>query len=211
MNYKWARDFTLELINQYSIAGSPIPNSYNNQADYVARIPKLMDDAQMYVATNQGRIRTVEPMVNLDWQRRGEWKVFQLPDDCWQVCSSGIIRLEDGHFQRYHRYHLIGDRSIMIPAELDGDLQLEYFRYPNLLGPKPNDEAPLDNTPVAQMALPYYVAAHIVMHDDEFAYQALYNEFEAKLARLAEVPKAEVATVEDAYSAAEWRYDGVRG
>jgi hypothetical protein len=60
MNYKWARDYTLELINQYSIAGAVTPESYNNQADYLARIPKMLNDAQIYVATTAGKIRAVE-------------------------------------------------------------------------------------------------------------------------------------------------------
>jgi hypothetical protein len=205
MNYKWARDFALELINQYSIAGESIPESYNNQSDYLKRIPKLLDDAQMYVATNQARIRSVVPLANLDIRTEGDWTICYLPEDCWQVCSSGLIRVEGDGFQRYHRYHQIGDRSIMVPAGLSGSLQLEYFRYPALLGENPKDTAKLDNTLAAQMTLPYYVAAHLVMHDDAFAYQALYNEFEAKLARLAEIPKTEITVVEDAYGREEWR------
>lgn len=204
MDYKWAKDFTLELINQYSIAGAVIPSSYNNQADYLLRIPKLLDDAQMYAATNQARIRAVVPLINLEHQERGNWIVYQLPEDCWQVCSSGLVRLFKGKYQRYHKYHQIGDRSLLVPGDLKGALQLEYYRYPLLLGSNPKDNAKLDNTVAAQMALPYYAAAHIVMYDNAFAYQALYNEFEAKLARLAEVPKTEVSIVEDSYSAAEW-------
>lgn len=207
MNYKWARDFTLELINQYSIAGSRIPDSYNNQADYVLRIPKLLDDAQMYAATNQARIRAVVPMENLDHREREGWVMYELPEDCWQVCSSGILRLYDGKVQRYHKYHQVGDRGIMVPASLDGCLHLEYFRYPTLLGQNPTESTELDNSAAAQMALPYYVAAHLAMHDDPFVYQALYNEFEAKLARLAEVPKAEITSVEDSYDATEWPYN----
>ena len=96
MNYKWARDFALELINQYSIAGAVVPGSYNNQADYLLRIPKLLDDAQMYVATNQGRIRTSVYLSELESDERGGWTAYKLPKDCWQVCSSGLVRLSDG-------------------------------------------------------------------------------------------------------------------
>lgn len=207
MNYAWARDFTLELINQYSIAGVRIEDSYNNQADYIKRIPKLLDDAQMYVATNAGKIRAITSMKSLARQKMGEWILYQLPKDCWQVCSGGIIRTDGPVLHRYHRYHLVGDSGIAVPGELDGDMMLEYYRYPALLGPEPMDEEPLDNTPEAQMALPYYVAAHIVMHDNAFAYQALYNEFEAKLARLGERLQTDVNVVEDSYDAGEWEYN----
>lgn len=207
MNYKWARDFALELINQRSIAGSEIQATYNNQADYLQRIPKLLDDAQMYVATTSGKIRTITAINSLPRQNMGGWWLYQLPKDCWQVCSGGLIRTDGPVLQRYHRYHAVGDNGIAVPKELDGELMLEYYRYPALLGSNPLDDTPLDNTVEAQMALPYYVAAHIVMHDDAFAYQALYNEFEAKLARLSEQLHTEMNVVEDAYSADEWDYN----
>lgn len=206
MNYKWARDFTLELINQYSIAGAVVPGSYNNQADYLLRIPKLLNDAQMYVATNQGRIRTSVPMSTMEHEQKGSWVSYKLPADCWQVCSSGIVILGDEGVQRFHRYHQIGGDTLLVPSELDGELLLEYFRYPKLLEQNPLETDELDNTPVAQMVLPYYVAAHLVMHDNDFAYQSLYNEFEAKMARLAEVPKTEVTAAEDSYGGAGWSF-----
>lgn len=207
MDYKWAREFALKLINQYSIAGAEIPASYNNQSDYLLRIPGLLDDGQMYIATNQGRIRATVPLGDLESRDVGGWVEYTLPKDCWQVCSSGLVCLLYGRFQRYHKYHLVGSDRILVPVGLGEDVMLEYFRYPKLLGNDPADNAQLDNTPVAQMALPYYAAAHLVMYDNAFAYQALYNEFEAKMIRLAGAPGAEVEQVEDSYSAAEWRYN----
>ena len=207
MDYKWAKNFALKLINQYSISGTAIPSSYNNQADYLLRIPELLDDAQMYVATNQGRIRATVSLSKLECEDHGKWLSYTLPEDCWQVCSTGLVLLRGGAVQRYQKYRLLGNKNILIPESLGKDAILEYFRYPKLLGTDPKDADALDNSLAAQMALPYYVAAHIVMHDNEFAYQALYNEFEAKLARLAEPPKAEVEQVEDSYSAGEWEYN----
>lgn len=207
MDYKWARDFTLELMNQYSIAGGEIAETYNNQSDYLRRIPKLLNDAQVYVATNAGKIRTITDLKSLKRTRMGSWFTYQLPEDCWQVCSGGLIRTDGDRFQRYHKYHLVGDNGIAVPGELDGDMHLEYYRYPALLGQEPADDVKLDNTVEAQMVLPYYVAAHLVMHDDAFAYSALLNEFEAKLARLGERLQTDMNVVEDSYSAGEWEYN----
>lgn len=207
MDYKWAREFTLELVNQYSIAGGEIATTYNNQADYLRRIPKLLNDAQVYVATNAGKIRTITDLKSLKRSRMGSWFMYQLPEDCWQVCSGGIIRTDGPRFQRYHKYHLVGDNGIAVPEELDGEMHLEYYRYPALLEQEPADEAKLDNTVEAQMALPYYVAAHIVMQDDAFAYATLMNEFEAKLARLGERLQTDMNVVEDCYSAGEEFYN----
>lgn len=208
MTYKWARDFVLQLLNQYSVAGTEVPESYNNQADYLVKIPKLLDDAQLYVATGSGKIRTLTDMESLTRRSMGAWVLYELPEDCWQVCSGGLIRMDGPQLHRYSRYRLLGDNGIAVPGELDGELLLEYFRYPALLGDDPVDSAPLDNTVEAQMALPYYAAAHMVMTDDAFAYSALMNEFEAKLARMGERRQAEITVVEDDYSAAEAMYNG---
>ena len=208
MTSKWARDFVLQLLNQYSVAGSRVEESYNNQADYLAKIPRLLDDAQVYVATGTGKIRTLTEMASLTKKKMGAWVLYELPADCWQVCSGGLIRTDGPQLHRYSRYRLLGDNGIAVPKELDGELMLEYFRYPALLGEDPAESAALDNTVEAQMALPYYTAAHLVMQDDAFAYSALMNEFEAKLARMGERRQAEITTVEDDYSAAEAGYNG---
>lgn len=207
MNYKWARDFALELIHQYSIAGSEIEPSYNNQDDYLHRIPKLVDDAQMYIATTTARIREVVHLEELPRTERGGWVLYTLPSNFWQMYGGGLIRFDGPDMQRYHRYKLFGKRQLAIPKEVDGLLSLEYYRYPTSVGPEPTDKTLLDNSEEAQLAVPYYVAAHLVMQDNAFAYSALFNEFEAKLARLAELPQAELTVVEDAYSPAEWEYD----
>lgn len=199
MNYQWARDFTLKLINQYSIAGNAVLESYNNQSDYLYRIPELIDDAQMIAATTHARIRKLVPISELEQENRGGWIVVKFPEDCWQPCGTGLIRLHDGQFQRFHRYYLAGDTELMLPPDVGGDLYLEYFRYPTLLGTKPADNAELDNTLAVQMALPYYAAAYLVRPDDKFAYAAFSNEFETKLARLSEPPQAEIHVVEHPY------------
>ena len=207
MDYKWLRDFSLKLLDQYSVAGQQVEASYNGQADYLARIPALADDAQIHIATTAGKIRALASVNSLETSSMGEWILYRLPEDCWQVCSGGLVRCDGPRMQRYHRYHLVGDNGIAVPEKLDGTMWLEYYRYPQLLGEDPKDGDKLDNTVEAQMALPYYVAAHLAMHDNAYAYQALMNEFETKLGRIGERPQTELNTVEDAYSAAELCYN----
>lgn len=208
MNYKWAKEQVLRLINQYSVAGSTVRESYNNQADYILRIPSLLNDAQVYVATGPGKMRTITALDSLERKAMGAWYAYELPEDCWQVCSSGLIRTDGEQLHRYSKYSLLGSNAIAVPKTLDGEMLLEYFRYPALLSETPRDEDPLDNTLEAQMALPYYAAALLVMADDSFVYSALMNEFEAKLARMREQPQAQLTIIEDAYSAAEAEYNG---
>ena len=49
MNYGQVKKASLELIFSESIAGDPIALSYNNQADYVRMIPRLVNDGMMYI------------------------------------------------------------------------------------------------------------------------------------------------------------------
>lgn len=199
MNYKWAKDYVLELMNQYSIGGNPVAPAYNCQADYIARIPKLLNDVQVQAATTLGKIRAVVPLSELSCDEHGTWRVYTMPDDFWQICSGGLIRYGRENIERCNLCHAIGSKQIAVPKSLGGDMSMEYYRLPKLLTENPNDEDELDNTVPAQMALPYYVAAHLIMLDNAFAYQALMNEFESKLERLAENPVFIVSTIEDAY------------
>nr|DAV27840.1 MAG TPA: hypothetical protein [Caudoviricetes sp.] len=209
MTYGWARDYALELIHQYSIMGTEIQLSYNNQADYVRRIPKLVDDAQHYIATTKRKIRQIMPLDQLDYVDRGDWREYRLPWNCWQVSSAGLIRYNGPRLQRFHRYHLLGGDRLALPLSMVGEpLSLEYYRLPSRIGDDPPDGAELDNSVDAQQAVPFYVAAHLVMLDNSFAYQALYNEFSDKLSLLGEQPQAEPEVVEDSYDPAEWDYDG---
>ena len=206
MNYKWARDYTLELLNQYSVAGQVIPDSYNNQADYIKRIPKLLNDAQMHVATSVGKIRAVEELANLSCDDNGKWLVYTMPGDFWQLCSGGLIRYDDDNeLVRCNLYHAIGANKIAVSKNTSGNMSVEYYRLPRQISNDPDDDEQLDNTVPAQMALPYYVAAHLIMYDNAFAYQALMNEFDSKLANLLESPTIIYGTVDDTYNAAgDW-------
>lgn len=53
---KQIKAMSLQLINQYSIAGQNIPSSYNNQQDYILRMTALINDAQNYIATTTKKI-----------------------------------------------------------------------------------------------------------------------------------------------------------
>lgn len=208
MNYGWARDYALELILQHSIAGKPVALDYNNQIDYVLRIPKLIDDAQTLIATTSGKIREVIPISQLPYVERGGWREYTLPWNCWKLSSTGLIRYNGSRIQRFHQYHPVGSKRIAVPAEVAGDVYVEYYRLPSHIGSNPPDDAELDNSIPAQQAVPFYVAAHLVMYDNAFAYSALMNEFNDKLANLMEPLQTDVTVTEDSYSAREWDLDG---
>lgn len=65
MNIKECKDAALKLINQYSIAGTQIALSYNNQADYILRMVELINSAQMEIAKTTKKIYAQHDVVQM--------------------------------------------------------------------------------------------------------------------------------------------------
>lgn len=199
MNYAEIRDESLKLINQYSIAGSRISESYNNQLDYLKRIPQLINDGQMLIATTAKPITGLRELKPCAGKPRGDYLLFSLPYDLFRLSGRGLAVFKGGEYTRSHDYRLFGEKSILIPKSLFGSVTLEYFRYPAEFDENPEEDAEADNSPDTHRILPYYIAAHLAMHDDTYVYSALLNEFEARLERLKRAPSAERFITEDAY------------
>ena len=58
-----------------------------------------VNEALVYLATTARRLRSVRKLEEAE--RAGVWRVFVLPEDCWQICSGGVFRLgADGNVER---------------------------------------------------------------------------------------------------------------
>ena len=198
----------MQLAFSESIAGTPIPSTYNNQADYLRAIPGLANDGMMYIATTVKKIPEIVPLSSLEKEDMGEFTLYQLPNDFWRLMNGGLIWQRpnapfDYHYtyQRFHGYKLYANNKLMIPNRTPNleNMMVEYYRYPAQLREDPDDKTELDNTPETHAALPYYIAAQLVMYDDPFRYSSLHNEFETRLSRITEPVTVEYAPVEDAY------------
>jgi hypothetical protein len=62
MTYQECKNQVLKLLNQYTIAGNAVADGYNNQADYIRRIPSLINDAMMEISTT---VRKIEAQCEL--------------------------------------------------------------------------------------------------------------------------------------------------
>lgn len=206
MNYGQVKRRALALAQQYSIAGVPVKESYNNQADALLKLPDLVNDAQLLIATTARPIPAAAALETLDREEQGSGTLYWAPYDLWQVRGSGVLDLTGPQPRRLPVLAWLGERQFLLEADAPDGAVLEYYRYPHSLGDAPGDDAPLDNVPEAQAAAAFYAAAHLVRDDDANAYSALYNEFEARLARLTAPVAAEQAEVTDAYGGL---YDGV--
>jgi hypothetical protein len=190
------------LINQYTIAGEGIALSYNNQDDYVLRIPSLLDSVQRYLATTT---KPIYASMELDWdkaEQRDGFYIFTMPDDFYQLVGRGIPVMKDGEFTMYHRFRWMGRNKLVIAAKDKADyswLDVTYHRHSKPVPARPDEDFELDNEPDAQEAATYYVAAYLAVHDNSFAYSALYNEFEARRQQMFERPQTEYDRIENIY------------
>ncbi len=199
MTYAQLKKDVLSLINQYSIAGRVIEPTYNNQADYLLRIPNFADDAQVLIATTAKPIPSAVKLCDLDSEQIGDMTLYTMPGNFHRFRTTGILDLSGGDARRIPIKGYLMDSQFMLGAHDPHQCIAEYFRYPCLLGENPADDARLDNTEDAQRIIPYYVAAHLVMYDDAYHHSALHNEFETRMARLQRSVVTTLESILDVY------------
>ena len=203
MNYGECRDKSLQLINQYSITGQPIPAAYNNQADYFLRIPGLVNDAQLYIAeTTLPILATVKLREASD--AHAPWGVaYFLPEDFMQEQPGGLRFYWEGRHHnemgRSVRYQRFGPNHVCVDIPRGTEVWLEYYRRPKLVPTKPEDTFPLDNTAAAQHAIPYFVASNLVLYDDAYMSAKLDEKWKEQVAALQPRPQAQNMVVPDVY------------
>lgn len=198
MKYAEIKRATLSHLNQYSIAGAPIASSYNNQADYLNRLPQFINEALVNIRTLVKPEPVVHPLVD-DAEEYGSMLRFELPEDFWSLKSGGVTVIHEGKFRRTNNYRLQGKKYILIPKDAEGEYTVEYYKYPPQLPQSPNDAYEIEEDLDVMQTATYYAAAQLVLHDDETVYAYLYNDYESRLARLNRGVTAEVHSVQDAY------------
>ena len=203
MTYGEVKHSTLKLIFSDTSAGQPIAESYNDQADYIAAIPALVDSAQTDIAVRARQIPAVIALSALGGEEDGGFTAYTLPADCREIVHSGLVVKEGETVRRYGGYRLIGGK-LYVPKSAPGGMELEYYRCPVSVGADPADGLILDNSPDTHSAIPYFVAAQLVMYDDAFRYGALRSEYEARVAALRRPVSVERSTIDDVYAFALW-------
>lgn len=206
MTFGQLKKRVMQLVFSDTIAGAEIPATYNNQADYLAMIPGLANDAMMYIATTVKKIPAFIELKNLHREDKGTHYLYHLPSSLWRLHNGGLIWQRPAvdsryAYDRFHGYRLFGNNRLMVPKNVPNldDLIVEYYRYPYTLEEDAEDDTELDNTPETHEALPYYIAAQLVLYDDPFRYSALWNAFETRLGRITEPVTTEYSSVDDAY------------
>lgn len=204
MTFTQFQSLVLKLINQYSVAGSPVLPSYNNQQDYLNRIAGLANDAILEIATTARKIPVLLDLFTLDPEDLGKAYRFDLPDDFYQFKSGDtIVTTEEGYVLHTNRYGVEGHNYLVVPKKEIEDgksYTVTYYRYPRLLdAASPDGATELDNEPETHYAAAYYVASFLVADDNAFLCSLLYNKYEDKLAKMGPGVSAEARATENLY------------
>lgn len=199
MRYVELKNQVLKLLNQYSIAGDEIADTYNNQDDYLKRIPALANDCIMELATTARKIPATICTADMEKEEIGAQVIYTLPADFFQFKSGDTLRISDNITLHTNVYMIHGQYKLIIPKCEDGKYVLTYYRYPHLLPEEPDDNDEIDNVPETHYAIPYYVCSFLAVHDDSFQYAAFRNTYADKVDRMMPDITAEVKPVDDAY------------
>ena len=198
MTYGELKNRVLELIFSYSVAGSQIPATYNNQADYIAMIPRLVNNGQMDIATSVKRIPAMTFLSELENEQVGERVLYKLPADCWMPFTGGLLFPRSRRYERFFGYRVIAGK-LELPWHAPEGMALEYWRYPERVSAQTADSVELDNTPDVHECLVFYVAAHLLAYDDAYRYTVFLNMYEERISRLKEPIWIEPGPIEDVY------------
>jgi hypothetical protein len=201
MKYCEFRDYVLQLLNMYTARGSEFTERYNDQADFLARIPGLYNAAMLEIASVASPLVGVMQPDEEQVEDRGTYVAVKVPDDFMSMSGDGIPVLgRDGRMMRIKAYYMAGADTVMIRKDLYRHGTLEYYRTPlrlNIDYQAVEDEEVLDGTLEMQTAAAYYVAGMLMMQEDAFVYAALRNEYDDKLSQMKKRLRAEVFFVED--------------
>lgn len=211
MKYAEIRRAVLELIDQSTIAGEDVSPSYNNQADYLRKIPALLNQAITKIRTT--RLPKLLIAQLSEGEVNGAWVKYALPSDCRELVSGGIRLMGDCGPSPVpdDRYMILGSQlwlpavrppgcAACPPEEVPGMFYLvEYRAFPPQFPADPTEDFALDETPDVIQAAEYYAAAMLVIREDEYLHANLMNEYEARLAAMAPPLTAEVHPIADVY------------
>ena len=198
-------DASLKLLNQYSIMGVIVPDSYNDQEDDKLRMMvPLINDAVMEIATNARPIiaYTEFTVPKKDPNEPFKDLKFDMPEDFDRAVAifftPAFGRNQTTNEADYYKW--FGDDTIAVPNLYAGTYRIEYMRFPHQYDASTPLTTEIDNTPDTHNPIPYYVAAMIANYDDQKAYYNLFNQWEIRLSRLGyKPPHATFEQVRDVY------------
>ena len=114
MKYAFIKRRVLEKIDQSTMAGEPVEPTYNDQQDYLYRIPALINEA---IVDIRGRVKCEPVVFTLDDElctELGGMLRWELPDNYNGMRTGGVACIRHGRYFKFDDYVLQGKKAILI-------------------------------------------------------------------------------------------------
>jgi len=175
-----------KLMDEYSLNGQFVPETSKSVADYMLKMNDLFDVAQKEAAQVKPIVRAMSIS-----KEPGAAAVYELPEDYYKLRAVFILdskgrRQPTARFELAWPSGLDGRAGITLPQG-GGAYIVEYCAYPEGIGPETGDGHLFEVAPDAQEALPYFVAASCIQHENQALFATLYGMYQTKLINLAPV------------------------
>lgn len=200
MTYGEFKILVLKHIDQYTVAGEKVPLSYNNQADFVNKIPELTNIVLRMLATTTAPLtETVAASSFADaMPMPGGWSKITLPKDFWRINGSGLLTMEESGLSINGNYRFLTNRDLIVRTSEIPSMLIRYDRYPRRVKGVDNETLDCDDA-VADCAS-FYVGAQLMRTEDPYVYQSMMNEYSSMMAQIAKPITAEYVRSQDVYS-----------
>jgi len=165
-----------KLMDEYSLNGLPVPETSKSVADYTLKMNDLFDAAQKEAA----QVKFIVRSVAFDADSA---QTHPLPENYYKLRA--VYSLQGGRKLPSGRYALTGQGGVELPA---GRHVVEYCAYPATITSQTPDDHEFEVAPDACEALPYFVAASCLQHENQSLFAILYGMYQTRLINLSPVP-----------------------
>lgn len=179
MNLQVCDDKTIKLINDYSNSGNLTPSTDPNRLDYSLRFRSLQDTAQKEIAIFK-KIQKYFTVLEADIVKTdASFIEINMPQDYYQMDK---VEYDGGPIKWKTR----GRRKIIVSKNTVFPIDVFYYAYPQEITDKTPNTYEFEIDIEAQEAIPYYVAAHVLMDEQGKANVSskLLAIYQGKLANL---------------------------
>lgn len=200
MRYKEFEKLVLQHLDQYSVSGIVMPPEYNNHVDQTQRICALANIALRTIATQSAPISAVIALKDDGIKKESlpnGMTIVTMPSDFWKLTGKGFPNFENDGYARNSHFQEVAQNQIIVPTREISRTMLTYYRYPRKL--HGDDDEIIDGTDMVADCASFYVASQLARHENAYAYQSLYNEYETMMARLKKPMITEYSETEDVY------------
>jgi hypothetical protein len=187
MNIGQIRKKCLQKINEYSNNGSIISEAQNK--DYTLRINGYINDAQLAIARVR-KIYTSLALVTPD-EVTDLYNKYNMPTNFMELKQVTLNELPFfGQWQ---------NKTLMISKAIEGDLVVNYYRYPAEIKDDTTDDTELEIDIDAQTIIPYYAGGYVLFDERADVGTQLINQYEVLLSRLGSTPEYGIRQISSIY------------